>query len=266
PSESTNSSTGTGSSSSPSTPSPTATSCTRCSPRCASAATPPASSSTTWRKAVSPHRSSTVEVRSRVWCAHWRSSPSCTRTTSPGSAAWSATAPIASPREPAAGTRPRAKSRPSAGPVSPPDLHGRGDTPSPPVTSPVGGGTPVRHPSPVTRPIGGGTPVRRTPTTTGPGWRREFTRSRAPRKLREVRLALGLERLAAFLGLVGAVEQQVGLVRQLLDPGVAVLVRVEAHLRHAQRPRRHGQHLPAPAQRLLLQLLQRHHGVDQTHL
>src|ERR687890_2195114 len=55
----------------------------------------------------------------------------------------------------------------------------------------------------------------------------EATRSGPPRELREVGLALGLVGLAALLRLVRRVEQQVGVVRELLDAGVAVLVRVE---------------------------------------
>src|SRR5690349_1050045 len=56
-------------------------------------------------------------------------------------------------------------------------------------------------------------------------------RSRAPWELREVGLALLLVRLAALARLVGAVEQEVRVVRQLLDAGVAVLVGVERRLR-----------------------------------
>src|SRR4051794_13923007 len=41
--------------------------------------------------------------------------------------------------------------------------------------------------------------------------------SRPPRELGEVGLALGLVGLAPLLGLVGAVEEQVGVVGQLLD-------------------------------------------------
>src|SRR3954452_12527970 len=53
-------------------------------------------------------------------------------------------------------------------------------------------------------------------------------RSWPPWKFREVRLALLLERLASLAGLLVAVEEQVGVVGQLLDPRVAVLVGVEA--------------------------------------
>src|SRR5690606_12979093 len=83
----------------------------------------------------------------------------------------------------------------------------------------------------------GGSP--RAPVSTratasdGARWVAVAASSRQAREPAEVRGALLLERLTAFLGLFGAVEQQVGFVRQLLDAGVAVLVRVEAHLGHA---------------------------------
>src|SRR6188472_4562699 len=55
-------------------------------------------------------------------------------------------------------------------------------------------------------------------------------RSCSSRVLREVGLALLLERLAALGRLLTAVKEQVGVVGQLLDPGVAVLVGIEAGL------------------------------------
>ena len=69
------------------------------------------------------------------------------------------------------------------------------------------------------------------PTCGRPGHGRRGNRSNSGR-------ALGLERLAALLGLGLAVEQQVRVVGELLDAGVAVLVGVEAQLREPQRPRR----------------------------
>src|SRR5689334_15668462 len=87
-----------------------------------------------------------------------------------------------------------------------------------------------------------------------------------PRELREVGLALLLVGLASFLGLVGRVEQQVGVVRQLLDAGIAVLVRVEARFDEAQREGGELEHLAAPLHGLLLEALERHHGVDQPHV
>src|SRR5690348_14205262 len=65
----------------------------------------------------------------------------------------------------------------------------------------------------------------------------------APGELREVGLALLLERLAPLGRLVGAVEEEVGVVGELLDPGVAVLVGVEAGLDEAQREGGEGEHL-----------------------
>src|SRR5690606_5438242 len=61
--------------------------------------------------------------------------------------------------------------------------------------------------------------------------------SGTPRELREVRLALGLVGLAALLRLGLAVEQQVSVVGQSLEPGVAVLMGVETELGQAHRPR-----------------------------
>src|SRR4051794_15144060 len=55
-----------------------------------------------------------------------------------------------------------------------------------------------------------------------------------PRELGEVGLALLLEGLAPLGGLLAAVEEQVGVVGELLDSGVAVLVGVEAGLDEAQ--------------------------------
>src|SRR3954467_2801146 len=91
-------------------------------------------------------------------------------------------------------------------------------------------------------------------------------RSRPPRELREVRAALLLVGLAPLLGLVGAVEQEVGVVGQLLDAGVAVLVGVEGRLDQAQREGRQLEHLATPRHGLLLEALERHDRVDQAHV
>jgi len=55
-------------------------------------------------------------------------------------------------------------------------------------------------------------------------------------------------------------------VGELLDPGKAVFIGVEACLQHAQRERREGEHLARPADGLLLEALERHDGIDQSHL
>ena len=55
-------------------------------------------------------------------------------------------------------------------------------------------------------------------------------------------------------------------MRELLDPGVAVLVGVEARLHQPQRERRQREHLAAPRDRLLLEAVERHDGVDEAHL
>src|ERR1700745_875236 len=62
--------------------------------------------------------------------------------------------------------------------------------------------------------------------------------SRPAGELREVRLALLEVGVTPLLGLLAHVEEQVRVVRQLLDPGQSVLVGVEARLEHAQRERR----------------------------
>src|SRR3954468_16105457 len=77
--------------------------------------------------------------------------------------------------------------------------------------------------------------------------------SRPAGELREVGRALGLVGLAPLARLVGGVEQEVGVVGELLDAGVAVLVGVEARLDQAQGEGGESEHLPAPADRLLLE-------------
>src|SRR5829696_4959001 len=81
-------------------------------------------------------------------------------------------------------------------------------------------------------------------------------------ELREVGLALLDVGVTALLGFRRHVEEQVGVVGQLLDPGQAVLVGVEARLEEAQRERRQLEHLAAPLHGLLLELRQRDDGVD----
>src|SRR4051795_3872569 len=89
--------------------------------------------------------------------------------------------------------------------------------------------------------------------------------SRPLRELGEVGPALGLVGLAALLRLVAGVEEQVGVVGELLDAGEAVLLGVEAGLHHAQREGRELEHLAAPADGLLLEPVKRDDGVDQAH-
>src|SRR5205807_4727369 len=86
------------------------------------------------------------------------------------------------------------------------------------------------------------------------------------RKTGEVRRAFLLVGVAALLALLAAVEQQVGVVRELLDARQAVLGGVEGGLQQAQRERRQREHLPAPADRLRLQALERHDRVHEPHL
>src|SRR4051794_32594100 len=90
--------------------------------------------------------------------------------------------------------------------------------------------------------------------------------SRSFGELVEVRAPLLAVGVTAFLGFLGSVEQQVRVVRQLLDAGETVLVGVEARLDEAQREGGQREHLAAPLHGLLLELLERHHRVHQAHL
>src|SRR3954447_17117565 len=90
--------------------------------------------------------------------------------------------------------------------------------------------------------------------------------SRTAGELAEVRTPLLAVRVAALLRFLGPIEEEIRVVRQLLQAGKAILVGVEARLDQAQRERRQLEHLAAPAQRLFLELLQRDHGVDKAHL
>jgi hypothetical protein len=93
-----------------------------------------------------------------------------------------------------------------------------------------------------------------TPTATG-----------TPGELGEVRRPLLQVGVATFLRFLRQVIEQGGVAGQLLDAGQTVIDGVATGLDHAQGQRRVLQHLPAPGHRLLLQLVQRHHRVDQTH-
>src|SRR5271165_3662762 len=81
----------------------------------------------------------------------------------------------------------------------------------------------------------------------------------------EVRGALLHVGIPALLGLLAFVEQQVRVVGELLDAAEPFFSGVEAGLQQTQGERRQGQHLPAPADRLLLEALERHDGVDEPH-
>src|SRR5947208_7287528 len=89
---------------------------------------------------------------------------------------------------------------------------------------------------------------------------------RALRESSEVRLSLLAVGVTALLRLLRHVEEEVGVVRELLDAGEAVLGRVEARLEQPQRERRELQHLAAPADGFVLELLERHHRIDEAHL
>src|SRR2546423_9392125 len=89
-------------------------------------------------------------------------------------------------------------------------------------------------------------------------------RLRAAGKLREVRAALLDVGVATLVRLLAAVEEEVRVVGELLEPGEAVLGRVEARLQQAQRERREREHLTAPGDGLVLEALERHDRVDQS--
>src|SRR3954449_6954238 len=85
-------------------------------------------------------------------------------------------------------------------------------------------------------------------------------------ELREVGLALLDVGVTSLLGLGRHVEEEVGVVGELLEPGEPVLIGVETGLEQPQGERGEGEHLAAPGDRLLLEALERHHGVDESHL
>src|ERR1700704_4249586 len=85
--------------------------------------------------------------------------------------------------------------------------------------------------------------------------------SGSPGEAGEVGSALLLVGIATLLCLLAHVEEQVGVVGELLYAGETILGGVEAGLQEAQREGGEGQHLPAPLHRLLLQALQWDHGV-----
>src|SRR5580693_8669130 len=82
---------------------------------------------------------------------------------------------------------------------------------------------------------------------------------------REVRPALLAVCVPSLLDLLAAVEQEVGVMGQLLNPGQSVLRRIEARLQQSQREGGEGKHLPAPLDGLLLQSFERNDGVDHSH-
>src|SRR3954468_21955465 len=86
------------------------------------------------------------------------------------------------------------------------------------------------------------------------------------RELVEIGLALLGVGSASLLRLLRSVEEEVGVVRELLDARQPVLARVEAGLHEAQGERREREHLAAPLHRLLLELIERHDRVHESHV
>src|SRR3954471_18847413 len=110
-----------------------------------------------------------------------------------------------------------------------------------------------------------GVPTRTGATAAGSVRGREATsqsrsglkRSRALGELAEVGSALLAVGVTALLRLFGCVEEEVGVVGELLDAREAVLGCVEAGLQEPQGERGEGQHLAAPLDGLLLEPLER---------
>src|ERR687896_3253 len=96
--------------------------------------------------------------------------------------------------------------------------------------------------------------------------RRASPRSRPLRKLAEVWASLRLVGLAPLLRLLAGVEEEVGVVGELLEAGHAVLGGVEARLEETQCEGGELEHLAAPGDGLLLEPLERHDRVDEAHL
>src|SRR5215213_2808579 len=86
--------------------------------------------------------------------------------------------------------------------------------------------------------------------------RSPLTRSGALRELAEVGLALLAVGVASLLRLLRCVEEEVGVVRELLDAGQAVFGGVEAGLQEPQGEGGELEHLAAPLDRLLLEALE----------
>src|SRR3954454_4522620 len=91
-------------------------------------------------------------------------------------------------------------------------------------------------------------------------------RLRSLGELAEVGSALLAVGVTALLRLFGCVEEEVGVVGELLDAGQAVLGSVEAGLQEPQRERRQREHLAAPLDGLFLEPLERDDGVHEPHL
>src|SRR5262249_61654144 len=87
--------------------------------------------------------------------------------------------------------------------------------------------------------------------------------SRPARELVERRSALLEEGLLALLRLLAQVVEEGGVAGQLLDPGQAVVGRVQRRLQHPQRERAVLEHAATPRHRLLLELLERDDRVDE---
>src|ERR671915_516530 len=90
--------------------------------------------------------------------------------------------------------------------------------------------------------------------------------SRPLRKLAEVGASLRLVGLAPLLRLLAGVEEEVGVVGELLEAGHAVLCGVEARLEETQCEGGELEHPAAPGDGLLLEPLERHDRVDEPHL
>src|SRR5438067_6197205 len=105
-------------------------------------------------------------------------------------------------------------------------------------------------------------PPRRASSGARPGPRDSWD----ARKLVEAGLPLFHVRVASLLRLLRHVIEEGGVAGEVEEADLSVAVCVHRRLHAAQRHRREREHLPAPLQRLLLEPLERHDGVDEAHV
>src|SRR5512143_827111 len=106
-------------------------------------------------------------------------------------------------------------------------------------------------------PIDSGSLIRRRPLD---------ATSRKALELSEVGLSLFDVRVATLLPFLRQVIEQRRVAGELLQPGLAVAVRIERGLEAAQRHRAVREHLAAPVNRFRFEILVRHDAVDEAHL
>src|SRR5688500_11467647 len=118
----------------------------------------------------------------------------------------------------------------------------------------------------MTRPRCPRAPARRPRARSWAGPRAPRHASRESRNLAPIRFALLEEGVLSRLRLLGGVVEKRGVARELLQSRQSVGIGVERRLEEAQRRRALLEDLARPLHRLGVELLQRHHGVDEPHL